>query len=1106
VSKDQASGRLPNGRWAKNTSGNPKGRRPGARADAAAPESTEELAVTHPQYGLANLPGRPEMLQPRAQMLPLRSGRPGMRMDEWRNLLTGQGIAGRDKRMGAFFLPTILSFDQLADLWQQDDLAARAVETEPKQARRPGYDLDVADEGESDEQADDLAQEAKDRAKELGVDSKIQKAGEYCNAYGGGVMLLGVNDGQKDMIEPLNLNKVQSFDWIRAIEARACIPTYAYGDQSAANYGDPEIYQLTARNLLPTRTGSGFSTAFVHESRLIVFDGIRVSDYRQVQGRQGWGDSKLSRMWRVLRDFNAAFSSAGVVVTDFSQCVIKIKELWKALSEDEGGAFEDRLTAMELGRSAINAITIDSEDDWQRQTASVTGLPDLLEKFMVRLAAAAGMPLTMLFGTSPAGMNATGESDIRSFYDSVDVYRTEVVEPALRKIYQLIFRTIGNKREPKKWSIKFKPLWQESPKEIASAMLTQAQADNTWVSMGAITPDEVTQSHWGQGEYNPNLTVDHKARDAQATATEGAVSPEDMEAMGRGGEVAPAAGPQQPAIDVAKLLEIIKAGVSGAIPRESAEVVLTLAFPQIDGAQATKLLGPPKPVAPPPTPPAPSGGPPSGPPPGAPRADGFNPDQPRAPDGRFGEVAGEHGGKGAPGGSVKERAAASMKNKEFLTKHRERLIAAGERAKDPFGGKNSITRYGEEARAAEKAAHEREAEAIHQEDDEREEIARAVSGPHVERLSRMAENAAFGVPKGTTQHQHVLAQVAEERAVIEREQAALSAGHITAPPTEKLEAFKANQVALAARVKEVHQELGPVQLAAAKAVADAEAVHVAINDGDEGWNGEALVDEALADAYGSVDTSLTGDEDSRSSDAYEDIESSAVDLSELPEEPGSIDDIDEVEDPGAFEEDEDETAEETAERRAQYDEERAAYEAYRKEVAELPARVEAYEKAVEDRRRAGEALLRTRSEAAQSALEALHEKQIAAAAELKLQETANAKARTAMINETSLDPEDIVNIDEDSDVSDDVTESAYAAAESLLSDQRSMREDMPGGLPSDNTVKSLRDAAKTTAEAIKTLSKVTGRAPKLAALPKLAAPKGRKAKVVEPDDEEADEE
>lgn len=456
------------------------------------------------------------------------------RNDDWQNYFTGMGMFGRDKRVGTHFNLQNLSFDQLKDLYLGDDLAARAVETIPASAIRPGYDIVISSSESKGSKVDpsELASEITQKLDVLGADEYLEVCGNYERAYGGSAMLLGVNDKQDDMTKPLDLRRVASFDYLTPLEARELMPLYAYNDPRAPKYGQPEIYQLNSRGMLPSFSGNFASTTMqVHESRLIIFPGIRVSRYQQTAARGGWGESVLSRVYRVLRDFNQAWSSAGVLVSDFAQSVIKIAGLWDALATDGEKAFQNRLAAMEAGRSTVNAVTIDAADSYERQQTPMAGLPDLLEKFAIRLAAACDMPLTLLFGTSPAGMNATGESDIRLFYDRVAAYQKRRLEPALRQLCQIIFRTMGTQAEPDKWSVKFRPLWQESAKDRATAMMTQAQADNLWVQMGVLSPDEVASSHWGKGEYDPNLSVDFDAREAQEAAAAAPVSAEDLNAL-----------------------------------------------------------------------------------------------------------------------------------------------------------------------------------------------------------------------------------------------------------------------------------------------------------------------------------------------------------------------------------------------------------------------------------------------------------------------------------------------------------------------------------------------------------------------------------------------
>jgi len=472
------------------------------------------------------------------------SGNPGgkpkvRRIDAgWMNAFTGLGVYGRDKREGSSFRAATLTFDQLAELWRGDDLAARAVETMPKEALREGYDVVIpeTDDEEADGQAEaDRVAEVLDKLDVLGANHIIRVGLSYERGLGGGAVLIGANDGQTDLTKPLDLDKVRSLDWLTPLEPRELYPVYGYADPRAPKYGQPEIYRLTSRAILPPAGGQYSQTVFdIHESRLLVFPGQRVSRYQTMAAQGGWGDSVLVRMWRVLRDFNLAWGSAGVLVSEFAKAVYKMKDLWDTLASEDGATlFQERLGAMDMASSTINATVIDSDDDYQRTQTPIAGLPDLMDKFSTRLAASADMPLTLLFGTSPSGLNATGESDIRFFYDRVAAYQREKLLPQLTQLIKIIFRTTGDKKEPPKWNVRFKPLWQESAKDRAQAMLVSAQADAIWLDRQVVSAEEVANSHWGSGEWNPEITIDFDARENQEAAASGPVTEDDLRAMGR---------------------------------------------------------------------------------------------------------------------------------------------------------------------------------------------------------------------------------------------------------------------------------------------------------------------------------------------------------------------------------------------------------------------------------------------------------------------------------------------------------------------------------------------------------------------------------------------
>ena len=56
----------------------------------------------------------------------------------------------------------------------------------------------------------------------------------------------------------------------------------------------------------------------------------------------------------------------------------------------------------------------------------------------LNLCGASHYPMTKLFGRSPAGMNATGESDLKNYYDYVDSQREAKVRPVLQKLLPVL--------------------------------------------------------------------------------------------------------------------------------------------------------------------------------------------------------------------------------------------------------------------------------------------------------------------------------------------------------------------------------------------------------------------------------------------------------------------------------------------------------------------------------------------------------------------------------------------------------------------------------------------------------------------------------------------
>ena len=444
-----------------------------------------------------------------------------VRLDGWQNVLTGLGTS-RDKGTYAEVVPTILSQQQCEDLWRGDDMADLIVTALPHDALRETPTLTIASIDDATQRA--AAVDAITAAlADLSAKKAVQKALQYERAYGGSAIYVGAVDGALDAEQPLQTQSIRAIRHLTVFERRQLTACQYQDDPMSPDYGKPLLYQVQSFGIA--------SQQKVHASRLVIFEGRKVSERNPTQN-DGWGDSVLSLVWDALRIFNQSWLGIGYTMLDFSVAIMKIKGLASILAANSPEAVANRAQAVELGRSIAKTILLDSEEEYERKTTTLAGVPDVLGQVMHRLAAAARMPISKMFGQSASGLNATGEGDARNWYDAVAAYQEDSVRPAYEKLLKLLFasKTGPTKGiEPENWALKFPPLWQPTAKEQAETRKIVAETDAINYDMGLVTSEELRTSRFGGEEYSAETEID-SAPDlseslALATATEQTTQP-----------------------------------------------------------------------------------------------------------------------------------------------------------------------------------------------------------------------------------------------------------------------------------------------------------------------------------------------------------------------------------------------------------------------------------------------------------------------------------------------------------------------------------------------------------------------------------------------------
>jgi hypothetical protein len=206
-------------------------------------------------------------------------------------------------------------------------------------------------------------------------------------------------------------------------------------------------------------------------------------------------------------------------MSDASQGIFKVQGLMSILAGGQKDALQTRMQLVDMSRSVARAILVDADggEDFRRESTSFTDIQSMLDKFMLRLASAAEIPVTILMGQSPAGMNATGDSDFRWFYDTVKSAQESELRPQLERLIRLIFLSKDGPtkgQEPDGWALNFRPLWQSTPKEQAELEKLVAEKDKIYLDTGVVTPEEIALSRFRDDGWSSETTIDRELREA----------------------------------------------------------------------------------------------------------------------------------------------------------------------------------------------------------------------------------------------------------------------------------------------------------------------------------------------------------------------------------------------------------------------------------------------------------------------------------------------------------------------------------------------------------------------------------------------------------------
>ncbi len=349
-------------------------------------------------------------------------------------------------------------------------------------------DEDAADVGTENSAAEKI-KELEAKFLELNVRGVIQKAIEQDGYFGRGHIYIELKNADRD---PQENSKSIGDGWdkmskakigtklpvvaLRNVEALWCYPTsYNSNNPLRSDWYNPSEWLVQA-----TR---------VHSSRLITLIGRPVPDL--LKPTYSFGGLSMSQMVKPYVDnWLNTRQSVSDILQSFTTWVLTTN-LQSALQGD-GAAMYARAEVFNSVKSNQGLMVLDGTEQFQNVSAPLAGLESLQSQAQEHMASVSHIPTVKLLGIQPAGLNASSEGELRSFYDWIAAAQESQLRKPIHTIMGLVMLSLWDEVD-KDITFKFEPLWSMDEDKLATIELTKAQTDQVYVEMGVLAPEEVRQ-------------------------------------------------------------------------------------------------------------------------------------------------------------------------------------------------------------------------------------------------------------------------------------------------------------------------------------------------------------------------------------------------------------------------------------------------------------------------------------------------------------------------------------------------------------------------------------------------------------------------------------
>lgn len=309
---------------------------------------------------------------------------------------------------------------------------------------------------------------------------KLKRGMQWGRLYGGALGVMLVKHQGYDLSQPLQLDWIMPGDFAGLLifdRWNGVNPSSELiEDISDPDYGYPKYYTVT--------DPAGGGSVKIHHSRVIRFTGNTLPFWEEIAEMQ-WGASVVESIFDELRKRDNVSWNIAQLTFMANIRVLKMQDLGQLLASTDNESQAELLRTLEAQNMLLNNMgmqVMDAADGLETHQYTFGGLADCYQQFIMDISGAAEIPVTRLFGRSPSGLNATGESDLQNYYDMIAEKQESYLRPILNKVLPpFVISTLGSL--PDDFDFEFDPVAEPSDKERAD--LAKCGTDNVVAAYNA---------------------------------------------------------------------------------------------------------------------------------------------------------------------------------------------------------------------------------------------------------------------------------------------------------------------------------------------------------------------------------------------------------------------------------------------------------------------------------------------------------------------------------------------------------------------------------------------------------------------------------------------